>query len=117
MGPFGVYTMARLPNYFLIIPNMQFTFRGQILLNTTLIFYHTPTMFSEYQQSTQGLLLQKDEGFFLCALSDFYLYKMYLSLDHAVNQQFKVFLQTSLIFFTPNNSVPLANCLFLVLAN
>lgn len=55
-------------------------------------------MFSEYQQSTQGLLLQKDEGFFLCALSDFYLYKMYLSLDHAVNQQFKVFLQTSLIF-------------------
>lgn len=105
-------TVAGFPNSFLIIPNIQLTFFEQILLNTALIFYHTLMILflSSNSQLRACYYRRLGSGLFFCAhCLIFICTKFYHLLNHPVNQQFKVFLQISPHFITPNNLVPLAN--------
>lgn len=78
------------------------------------MFYHTLTILFLSSNSQLRACYYRKLGsflfFLLCALLIFICTKFYHLLDHPVNQQFKVFLQISPYFITPNNLVPLANC-------
>lgn len=93
-------------------------FFEQILLNTELIFFdltYPHDLVSDQQESTQSLLLQKVGivvGFLPCVHHLIFICTKFYHLIDQVHQQFKVFLEISPHFITPNNPVPLANLVF-----